>query len=54
MKTITFDVVDIDTLIKCLNYVKDAYLIAKSFGTIADLNNDKIISRIDYILNKIQ
>ena len=54
MKTITLDVVDIDTLIKCLNYVKDAYLAVKSLDTITNSNNDKIISRIDYVLNKIQ
>lgn len=53
MKTITLDAVDIDILIKCLNYVKNDCQIAKSFGSITDLDNDKIISRIDYILNKI-
>lgn len=53
MKTITLDAVDIDILIDCLNYVKDDYLIAKSRDIITDSNNDKIISRIDYVLNKI-
>ena len=54
MKTITLDAVDIDILINCLNYVRNNCLIAKSFNTITGLDNDKIISRIDYVLNKIQ
>ena len=54
MKTITLDAVDIDILSKCLNYVKNDCMIAKSFDAITDSENDKILSRIDYVLNKIQ
>lgn len=54
MKTITLDVVDIDILIKCLNYVKNDCMIAKSLNAITDSENNKIISRIDYLLNKVQ
>ena len=54
MKTITLDAVDIDILIKCLNYVKNDCLIAKSFDAITDSENDKILSRIDYLLNKVK
>ena len=54
MKTITLDAVDIDILINCLNYVKNDWLIIKSFNASTDSDNDKIISRIDYVLNKIQ
>ena len=54
MKTITLDAVDIDILIKCLNYVKNDCLIAKSFDAITDSENDKILSRIDYVLKKLE
>lgn len=53
MKTITLDAVDVDILIKCLNYVKNDCKIAKSFDTITNTENDKIISRIDALLNKL-
>lgn len=54
MKTITLDAVDIDILTKCLNYVKSDCKLAKALSTITDSENDKIISRIDYLLNKVQ
>lgn len=53
MKTITLDDIDIDTLTKCLNYVKNDCKIVKSFDVITDSENDKIISRIDHLLNKL-
>lgn len=53
MKTITLDDIDIDTLTKCLNYVKNDCKITKSFDAITDSENDKIISRIDHLLNKL-
>ena len=54
MKTITLDAVDIDILIKCLNYVKNDYLIAKFYNAMTDPDYDKVNSRIDYLLNKVQ
>lgn len=54
MKTITLDAVDIDILIKCLNYVKNDCQIAKSCNAMTDADYDKVNSRIDYVLNKIQ
>lgn len=54
MKTITLDAVDVNILIKCLNYVKNDCKIAKSFDAMEDSEYNKIISRIDYLLNKVQ
>lgn len=54
MKTITLDAVDVNILIKCLNYIKNDCKIAKSLNAITDSEYNKIISRIDYLLNKIQ
>lgn len=54
MKTITLDTVDIDILIKCLNYVKNDCLIVKSFDAMTDSDYNKILSRIDYVLKKLE
>lgn len=54
MKTITLDAVDIDILIKCLNYVKRDAIFANGCLDEPDESNNKIISRIDYLLNKVQ
>ena len=53
MKTITLDAIDIDILIKYLNYVKRDCNLSKSFDTMKDSEYNKIISRIDYLLNKV-
>lgn len=54
MKTITLDAVDIDILTKCLNYVKRDCNLSKSFDAMEDSEYNKLMSRIDYLLNKIQ
>ena len=54
MKTITLETVDVDILIKCLNYVKRDAIFANGCLDKPDESNNKIISRIDYLLNKIQ
>lgn len=54
MRTVTLDAVDIDILIKCLNYVKNDCLIAKSFDAITDSDYNKVLSRINYLLNKVK
>ena len=54
MKTITLDAVDKDILIKCLNYVKNDCLLAKSFDAITDSDYNKVLSRIDYLLKKLE
>lgn len=54
MKTITLDAVDVDILIKCLNYVKRDCNLSKSFDAMEDSVYYKLISRIDYLLNKLK
>lgn len=54
MKTITLDAVDIDILIKCLNYVKEDAIFANGCFDEPDAANNKIISRIDYVLKKLE
>lgn len=54
MKTLELDAVDIDTLIQCLEITKNACLSLDKYLNITDEENSKLISRIDYLLNKVQ